>query len=614
MVITELTVQGVRGFSPSAEVALRPGHNVLKPPAAETPSLGGLIAALCFSDGRGTDASFLAPGQRSGKVGLTFLGNDQVTYRLVRTLGGGGVLERVGAGASSTVSEEATEIGQFLRAQVGLPPRAALLGLFIFAPSQLPSRGAIAKPAGPTRAAASSSPPIDVAATQERLTELVKEYQQSKEVDELQRRVDAVTGDLFELEGQLKGADGLRAAIVEAERAAAGAPSIEQLELPADIVSRAERFPQLLARRDEALAKIDAEREAIPAAPAPSAVEPIFRNPQFLAGVGGGLAFLLLGLFLHGYPRYVALFDIPAFGYAALLALKYVEELQGTTRVSRKGDYLAIREKRVRDEFEAEGGQVKGALQKARVESVSELVELLARGAQYLDKVRSLKDQLLALEQDPAYAAAFEKAKVLKAEQETLNAQLAEKGTFVRELREVEREIGRARETLSRAKSPVAAPLVEDSAVAGPTLVDPCPAVLKLAADLFAADLSSTCALLKDRCGQYLAALTDKRCTALEWDFEGRAALVVAGKRMPAGGLPGRDLDLLYLALRLTVIERYSARFKAPVVIEDFFAAVDPAKLALLGKMLRSLGALTQLLHVTGAPAWTAMADATGTL
>jgi uncharacterized protein YhaN len=75
--------------------------------------------------------------------------------------------------------------------------------------------------------------------------------------------------------------------------------------------------------------------------------------------------------------------------------------------------------------------------------------------------------------------------------------------------------------------------------------------------------------------------------------------------------LVGKDLDLVFLAMRLTLIEKAAAQHKLPVVIEDTFNTVlDAAKAPLFGRMVKHLGSLTQVLHVSGAGQNAAVADA----
>ena len=113
----EVAVQNVRGFTAQGRFAFKQGYLVLKPPASEVSPLAGLSLALLYSDGRGGDTSFVASGQKSGKAAFTFVGQDNLTYRLLRELGGSGTLHKQGlpGQAPELVSDDAAEIAQYLR-------------------------------------------------------------------------------------------------------------------------------------------------------------------------------------------------------------------------------------------------------------------------------------------------------------------------------------------------------------------------------------------------------------------------------------------------------------------------------------------------------------------
>ena len=90
------------------------------------------------------------------------------------------------------------------------------------------------------------------------------------------------------------------------------------------------------------------------------------------------------------------------------------------------------------------------------------------------------------------------------------------------------------------------------------------------------------------------------RLHGVEVDKDGRARVLAPGRTIPAGELPGNDLDLVFLSIRLTLVEKYSAQAKVPVIFEDAFrGVVDATKLPLVIRMLKHLGTLTQILHVT---------------
>ena len=630
MQFAEVAVQNVRGFSPAGRFALKAGYLVLKPPSAEVSPLAGLSLALLFADGRGGDATFLAPGAKTGKAALTFVGVDGVTYRVLRELGGSGTLHRMNKATQQAelVSSDTSEIGQFLRGQVGLPPRTTFEQVYCLQAGQLPSRrprkpAAAAKPdpktSGrfPSLASASTvAPAEDIPAAEAKLRALEEELVGATEVDQIQFKVDGMTSELFQADQRLKGTEGLKVAIGEAEAAWRAAPTPEALGLPQDIMSRVQRYPKVVAKRDEALARLHQDRETEADAVPPS-VAPLKENRVFWAGLGFGVLFLTLGLGLgisvDNTFRYLALLDIPAFGVAAFMALRHVDELQKASRKGTKDNRFEAREKKILDEFEAEAAPLRMAQKALGVEEMDEIAPMLERKELLAARVVELKEQLAAMEADPEYVAAITQRQELKNELDVLNAELAQKGTYVRDIREVEREISRVKESilLARAPPPAAAPGANGAPAPVEALEDPSPVLLSQAADLFTVDVPSVQALLKERCLQYLTALTDRRYQGIEWDREGRAFALASGRRVPVGELPPRDLDLYYLALRMTVVEKTSARVKRPFVLEDVFAGMEEVKLPLIARMLKHLGTLTQVLHVTGHPGFAQMSDGT---
>ena len=629
MHFVEVAIQNVRGFSPAGRFPLKTGYLILKPPTADVLPLAGLSLSLLYSDGRGGDASFAGSSGRSGKAALTFVGQDGMTYRVLRELGGSGSLHRLNPTTSQPelMSSDTGEINQYLRGQAGLPPRTTFEQVYCLQLVMLPSRrprksspkAAAAKASGSTPSLANASavqPAADIPAAEAKVKALEKEVIVSREVDQLQFKVDELSSLIFEADSKLKGGEGLKTAIAEAEAAWRAAPTPESLGLPQDILSRVKRYPKAVARRDEALARLETDRDA-EEADAVVHVPPLTKNRYFWGGLGSGVLFLGvsvgLGFTVGPMWRYLALLNIPAFGTAALMALRYVDDLQKATRKGTKDNRKGAREKKILDEFELEDAPVRMALKALNVETLDEIPPALERKDLLGIRLGELQTQLEEFEASPDFQDALRQSQDLRAEQETLNAELTAKGTYVRDLREVERELGRLKESIALAKAPPAPVVVGGVATAAPVdpLEDPSPLVLAQAADVLTSDLLSVQALLKDRCVQYLTALTDRRYQGVEWDRDGNAFALTANSRIPVGELPPKDLDLYYLALRLTVVEKTCARVKRPFLLDDVLTGVDEAKLPLVARMLKHLGTLTQVLHVTAHPGFAQMSDGT---
>ncbi len=609
----EFALQGVRGFLPSVRVSLKPGYWTLLPATPGAP-LVGLTSELCFPDGRGGDARYAsAEGGNTSKAALWIVGRDRQTYRLLRELGRSGALHRVNPSTRGhdLVTEDPSEMAQFLRAQVGFPPRGRYETLFTFTAGQLPSKRPRRSPGGPSRQQGGGqvpdAAPVDPAQARARLIELERELALASEVERLQFRADGVSAQVFQLETRLKSVQGLEQELAEARRGLQQTPTVESLGLIPDIVERSRGFPALVAKVDETLAKLEGERQLdVATAPNPN---PLRRDGRFWAGMAFGAAALFTGATVTGPLKYIALLDIPAFGLAALVALKRVEDLQWVELAVRKGDRLGDREKQIREQFETDAQPVRNAMKILGVEQPHEIVAALEEHGKWATRVAELERKLQTAKVNPEYVAATMQLAELRGEQEALNARLAEKGNYVRDAREVEREMARMREALAPAPRRISSPGVPVAPAGGDGADDFTPALVGAAADLLAIDVPTLATRIAERCTQYLAALTERRVEALEISHDGQGMARVGGKPIPVGQVDPRDLDWVWLSLRLSLLERLAAQEPLPVLLEDMATGMDEGRLPLLGRMLKALGGVTQLLHVTAHPVFASMSE-----
>lgn len=642
MILLELVAQGAAGLSPQVRAALRTGYNVLVPAAGQSPALTELSTALFYPDARGGDAALAAPGAKQPRFGATFIARDGKTYRLIRELGGASALHRLEAGSFKLVSQDTVEIGQYLTASLGMPTRTQFATIFCFSPRTVPSRikpattSAVApKPAASPRmmpssalaAAAAPASAVEPAQARARIAELRKEAAQSRQVQELQFQLDGLQNRMFQADEKLK----LLAAL-EADRAAAKkfvdqAPSPEKLGLSADIVDHARHYADRARQRDEALKKIEVDRAKVDDAPA-GPVEPVWRHRHFLAAIGAGVLAVIVAFALRHTPgRYLALVDIFAFGYAALMALRYVGELQAGTTTGRRRSRIEERERKIRDQFEIDVAAVRAAMTTVGVDSPEELIDVFGKRELSEAKLREVADQIAQAQRDPQVATARSEKARIEVEVERLEGQLAGYGGgYVRDARDVEAEIARLEGSIAAAERgeapgapPPMAPLggsfaSAPAASAGSEADDPSPRLFTLAADVLQADVATLSAALKDRVSQYVFALSDQRYSKTQFDARGRATLAAPGRTLAGGDLPPADRDLLFAAIKLAIAEKHASAGKIPLVLDDLFAGASDAKRQLVSRMLKHIGTMTQVVHVTGHAAHKGLADATAGL
>lgn len=630
MLFLELSGQGLRGFSNKGKVQLRPGYLVLSGQTGSPPPLAELLRALLYPDESQDETSLMDAGSATANVTLTFTGSDQKTYRIIRELGDFGTLEVMDPSSQKfeLVSDDAREIAGFLRANAGLPPAGAFDALFslVKLPSKWPARTDRKSPAPPPPAPAPTG-------EHAKLAELEKELALAQRLEQVQEESDEVTRQVFDLEHRLKPLTDAKNQLALAEEEYSKAPTPESLGLPADIVKRAEAYPDLVMKRDEALLKLrginikeaglrrchgcggfhlgqdhdnpfgDLQKEP------EYAVPPLVKDPKFLGGVGGGVALLATGASFSTPGSYVALLANAAFGYSAFVAFKWIQELETVAENHRKNETREAFEKKVKENFEAEGKWVRQAMKTLNVARPDQVGDYFAQIVPLAETIARCKATVAEAEANPEVAEALSKYPALAKRRDELSAMQSESGGYTREIRVIEAELSKLRQKLG-VPAQKAASLPPAPAAAVPD--DPFEELLFFAAEQTKRGVAAVAELFRERASQYLGALSDGRCQAISF-VDGKAAVTQGGKAVPASELAPKDKDLAYLAVKLTAAEKLGAALKMPLVLQDT-SFVDEAKLPLLGRMLKHLGTATQVLHVATHPSSQKAADVALTL
>ncbi|WP_373045472.1 hypothetical protein [Vulgatibacter sp.] len=627
MHLVELILQGVAGHPPQGRLQLGQGHVVVQGGAPLLP----ILRSLLFYDGSPDDGTAQLAAAPGAKVGLVLRGRDGGIFRLVRELRGGCTLQRLDVAERRFVAVEAGpgEIGPFLRAQVGVPSRQIFEELFTFDPALLraaavPAPGAPPLPELALPEPAPAAPAADPAELRGGIARLEQELEATRRVDELQRQLDE---SLHRQAGLQRDRDLVRAAEGRVSGLRGALQRYEVLgDLPDDVAPLVAAYRAADADRAAALQRIEADRAAVEGRAPPEAPAPVWKDRRFLGACGLGFASLSVALFTP--LRIVALLDVPAFGVAAALAVKWVGELQALDSASKLGVLFTERERRVEAQWEAATAPLRAALQRAGLQLPDELVELVRARAEARAQVAAAEAELeaareahggsaalleelhrqsTAIEEQLAglAASAYRPRTMVEAELATLRAQLEGRapdsggGTL----------LGAAVPLAARALTPVApAPRsrtpLPGVLQAGPS-ADPCARAIDHAAELLAADRHELGGRMAQRVGQYLAAFTDRRL--------GEVALSsTAGMRcggIPFAELPAADRGVAFLSLQLALIEQVAARQPVPVIYDDPFHFLDEAKQELLGRMLQGLGKRAQVIHRTEAPPFLAHAD-----
>jgi hypothetical protein len=607
VLLLEIAAQGVKGVSlPGGTVRLRPGYNVV---AADGAALRRLVETLLYPGADGAEELRLAapPGAGAARAGATLLGDDGVTYRLVRELGGGLQLQRLDPQrrAFALVSQDLAAIARQLEEKIGVPPRAPR-ALLTISSAELPSRhGAV--PAGPGAPAAPRRA-LTPAELTRRVTELKGELERARRAEKLQYQLDGLQGRLFKLEETLREGTRLRDAVAAAQEALSGMTRVVAVaERLGDPDAKLAAYAKSVAKRDDATARLDEERAALDAADVAGPPSPFWKEPRFWAAAGAGVAAAAAGVAGSGISglRYLALLDIPAFGWAAWVALGWVGALEDHGRLGRRRKLVDDHARKVKESFERETADVREALAAAGAPGLAELTEALHRLGDARFAVREAEEKLAAFEARPETRSAQEEKGRVEVELRAAEAGLgAEAGGYVRDPRSVEAELDRLEAELAAGPQPAPAPPAE----AGPAR-EPLREVVERAAEALGGSPAAAVLSVQQKASQAVQALSGNRLSAVTVDDRGTILVQVGGRPTAAVSLPGPDRDLAWLALKLAFLERALAGGKRVAVADDVFAALPEAARRVAGRVLKLVARQGQLVHGTTDVAFREAAD-----
>ncbi|MFL5310275.1 MAG: hypothetical protein ACJ79H_07475 [Myxococcales bacterium] len=568
MQLTELLYQRVKDLGAQGQIALRPGYVAVVSRAASLRS--ALVAALFPGP---DDLRRLVDGEGPTRVGLGLVSGDGTPYRILRELGGARQLQRFDAAGKkfSTLSQDNLEIESFLRVECGLPPADHYFSFFVLESNELPSsRG---------RGVAGPEAVVDSAKVQT----LKQELEQTRRYEGVQDRLFKVQQRLHEL-GELarrfrEAQDRLNSIQAELARSPW---TPEQMK---DLTARAGRAKEDLKRRDDALSELAYKRQrAIQTTPPPA--ESLWGNPWFVVGLLLGIGIDAVAVWLRN-PQIAFAGLVPFF--AALVALlRWIQVDEADKEAATYLKDLKERDQAVHRLYNEEQALLKNAMRAAHVDSASDLVQLFEEREKVIRSLDDARAEVEELRKHPDLARVPIETPLLDEEKRKLEAEVSAQG-FARPIGEIEVDL---RHAMGLGGSRRTGPVVAEPEVPQ-NLVDKAAELLNLSAD-------EVWEAIGQRLAAYLSALTDKRIVSGTTDEKRHWVLSNAdGRGGPYHGLPPQLKDLAYAALRLALLERVAAYKRLPVLVDDAFSALEPAKRALIAKMLKGIAAQTQIIHRT---------------
>jgi hypothetical protein len=620
VILLELAAQGIRGFAPAGgRATLRPGYNVV---GVDGAVLRRLVEALLYpgpKDGDLLPRAAGGPANAPVRAGLTVVGTDRITYRLVRDFAAGLQLHRFDPErrAFAPISQDLAEIAKLVQQTIGAPSPGRLRALLALSAADLPSKqqGGGSLPSAPSR------PSLSPEQSRKRIEALRVELEKAKVAETLQAQIDELQSRQFKLEEAFKGAAAYRAEVDRAEAALAEhGPARDLLARLGDPDAKVALYERATARKAEADERVAAEREAIAREAATEPPLPFWKNRIFWACAGGGLLLLVLGIvgsFFRNELRYVSLLDVGGLGYGGWLALRWIGGQEAKDRLARRKKVVDEWEKKVQAQYRRDTADVIDAVNEMRgapipgatrvgVTNTSELSEALSRARDALALVEEAKKKLHEWENSPEIEQAVaEKAKVDE-ELRALEAKLSqEAGGFVRDVRSVESEIQRL-EAEAAAPAPAPAPAAPPPArPAG----DPLRTLVERAALELGGSPAAAVRGVSQKAAQSLAGLSFNRLSGLQVDDRGNLQVQSGGRPVPVATLAPADKDLVWLALKLAFLEQAVAGGKAFALCDDAFGGLSDGARRFAARLLKQIAKGGQIVHATTDPSFKEAAD-----
>ncbi len=566
MQLTELLFQKVKDLNGQGQLSLKPGYVAV---VSKAPSLRAVILApVCPGP---DDQKRLTDGQGPTRVGVGLLSGDGSPYRLLRELGGSRQLLRYDLAGKKfdPVTEDQLEIDSFLRVDCGMPAVDAYTGFFVLEVNELPSlRG--------KAAAAASEAYVD----QPRVKALKDELEMTKKFEAMQDRLFKVAQrlhDLNLLSDKLKEAqDGVDAVEAELKRAPWKPEEIRELTV------KASRAKEDLKKRDDALAEIAKKRQKA-AQTVPPPPEPFLTSHWFYGGllVGAGLDALAFWL----KKPFIAIFALVPFLAALIAVLRWIEGDEADKQAATWAQELKEREQQLKKNYEAEQAPLKAALKAAKVDSPADLIAVFRDQELVLKRREAARKKLEEVKTNPDVSRLPVEMPLLQSEKAKLEEQVQTMG-FSRPIGEIEADLKHAM-GISATKSAVAIPEGEVPKH-----------MVSRAAELLSLGVEELWSQMNARLTAYLQALTDKRVVSGKLDEKGLLTLSAPdGRSGSFMTLPPPLRDLVYVALRLALLERVGGYKRLPIVVDDAFGILEPPKRALIAKMLKGISTQTQVIH-----------------
>jgi polyhydroxyalkanoate synthesis regulator phasin len=595
VIVLDLALQGIRDLEGSMRVRLQSGYNAIVSPEVQPDTLIAGLTHMLYGGASDPETAALAgPGALSVGGGVTVMTEDGSTYRVVRdlTAGTAQLLEFSRETKSfAKLASDPSEVTQFLRARAGLPAREAFETAFVLRASDLPSGPAVPElvkqepeRSGPT--------PEELRARLETAESLLA---QKREIEEAEFELDGLQKRRFDLEDQLEATAVDPTALGEARDHLRRMRYLDSM--PDDFGPRYENYLNLVRRRNADMQRWEGERMNLERAGRVEPPPPLLRDWRLWVGLVVGTLAVAVGFLLGGVLRYIALFDIPAYGLAAFALFQNLTQREESQRLTWRLEISDARKKKIENRDGQEINAVGAILDQVGIKKPAEVREALQARRAAQQRVKELEEEMERRTRDPQQRALRDERDQLMQQIGSIEERLATLTAVPVDAATLQAEIDSLRDQLAALEPPEAPDGAEAIDPEGPFSHG-----LRTALEVMLTDAKSAAKTLSERATLMIRPLSKNRLTSVLLDPNGGVATTSAqGTVVAWGEMPAAARDLAYLALRGALFVVIEEQVRAPLVASELAGYVAGGR-EVIQTLFATLAHAGQILHAVRRP------------
>ncbi len=653
MELVELAIEGLRGFPTAWRAEFGPALNLVGPVDGRHTVVVRALRDLLYPQSNESALERLVDeAQPHSRIAVCMVGRDGQTYRIIRDLRTGRVSAlKKGQGGYTPLCDTPAQVAQMVTAQMGFPQEDVFLSLLVTRAGDLPSRRHDEERAASTPAAEDVAdepvgggdswnrplPPgfsedndagrydhLDAGAKREKLAELKKRLGGFERMKALEFEIDGLQKTAFALDETLRPVDHLRMQLNQAKEQVSRMRDLG--DVPEDLPLRYDQIRQARQQFDEKRRELAAQKDKLNAQLARmvqdartiwQVVQAAAKSPLVIYGVLGAVAAIALGvigLFGPEPLRYVAMLDVVGFAVATFGAWRLIDEAQFARRLKVRVEGIEKAEAKENQRLELDEKAWSGLLKRltATEDDIDHLADEMRLYRQAMHAVRSAQAALdEAIRPDELEVKEAERDRVsaeIKRKEDELYALgggfVGNKEDLLAQVQELEDDLAGRTPVKKAAPPPTPEPSgPTPAAPGGATVVSPhvVEALVDHASDIFLCDTDGVVTMIRARASQILAFFADGRFSQMSFTATGAPEVLDAasGRAVAYANLPPGDRDLVYLALKIAILEAAVKRARLPVIWEQAFEAFMPQKDPALAKLVAYLASSAQVVMMT---------------